>query len=56
MGAGALLFTDPMRELLRDRERFDWISRLLPPSDRAAEMVDCFPATRYPSIFPDTGG
>ncbi len=51
MGAGALLLTDPMRELVRDRERFDWISRLLPPSDRAAEIVDCFPKARYPSIF-----
>ncbi|OQA82317.1 MAG: Melibiase [Lentisphaerae bacterium ADurb.Bin242] len=51
MGSGGLLLTDPMRELIRDRERFDWISRLLPVHDRAAEMVDAFPGGRYSSIY-----
>ncbi|MDD5728818.1 MAG: hypothetical protein PHV59_09655, partial [Victivallales bacterium] len=51
MGSGGLLLTDPMRELIRDDERFAWIAKLLPVHDQAAEIVDAFPAGRYPSIY-----
>jgi alpha-galactosidase len=51
MGSGGLLLTDPMKELVKDRERFAWISRLLPVYNKAAEIVDAFPDGRYPSIY-----
>ncbi|MDD5597763.1 MAG: hypothetical protein PHV82_07445, partial [Victivallaceae bacterium] len=51
MGSGGLLLTDPMRELMRDGERFAWIAKLLPVYDRAAEIVDAFPAGRYPAVY-----
>jgi alpha-galactosidase len=51
MGSGGLLLTDPMKELARTKERFAWISKLLPVYNKAAEIVDAFPEGRYPSIF-----
>ncbi len=51
MGSGGMLLTDPMKELIKDRERFAWISKILPVYDKAAEMVDTFPEGRYPSIY-----
>jgi Melibiase len=51
MGSGGLLLTDPMKELIKDHERFAWISKLLPVFDKAAEIVDTFPEERYPSIY-----
>ncbi|MFA6715855.1 MAG: alpha-galactosidase [Victivallaceae bacterium] len=51
MGSGGLLLTDPMRELMRDSERFAWIAKLLPVYNRAAKIVDAFPAGRYPAVY-----
>lgn len=51
MGSGGLLLTDPMKELIRDKERFAWVSKILPVYNKAAEMVDCFPDSRYPSVY-----
>lgn len=51
MGSGALLLTDPMRELMRDVERCHWIEKILPIYGKAAVIVDAFPDGRYPSIF-----
>jgi alpha-galactosidase len=51
MGSGGLLLTDPMKELVKDRERFAWISKLLPVYNKAAEIVDAFPDGRYPAIY-----
>lgn len=51
MGSGGLLLTDPMKELTCSRERFTWVSKLLPVYNKAAEIVDAFPCGRYPSVF-----
>jgi len=52
MSPGGLLLTDPMKELIRNSGRMEYIHQILPVWNQAAEIIDEFPEnSRFPSLY-----